>query len=162
ERFGQLAASVGAQLPDGVASPVPVERVLEVVVAPVARMRPVFMLVMDGLSRAIYQDLLESMGDAGWQLREPEGTAGPLRWSALAAVPSITEISRTSLFSGRLNSGEAATEKREFSSHSALLQASRARRPPVLFHKGELLGPSGRGLSDDVRTALSDGEQRIV
>jgi hypothetical protein len=32
----------------------------------------------------------------------------------------------------------------------------------MLFHKGMLLGPSGRGLSDQVRTALLDGEQRVV
>lgn len=161
ERFGQLIASAGAQVPDGLLSPVPVERVLDSVVAPLARNVPVFMLVMDGLSRPIYQDLLQSLGDAGWQGKEPEGVDS-LHWAALAAVPSVTEISRTSLFSGRLQSGDASTEKREFSAHPGLLQVSRARRPPVLFHKGELLGRSGRGLSDEVRAALSDGEQRIV
>jgi hypothetical protein len=59
-------------------------------------------------------------------------------------------------------SGDASTETREFSAHAALQRASRARRPPVLFHKGMLLGSSGRGLSDEVRAALLDGEQRIV
>ena len=162
ERFGQLAAAGGAQVPNGVLTPVPVERVLEVVVAPVARTVPVFMLVMDGLSRPIYQDLLQSMSAAGWQIQQPAGVAGSQRWAALAAAPSITEISRTSLFAGHLLAGDSGTEKREFSGNTALLQASRSRRPPVLFHKGELLGPSGRGLSDTVRDALSDGEQRIV
>src|SRR5207237_6427583 len=125
ERFGQLAASAGAQVPDGVMSPVPVERVLDDVVAPLARNVPVLMLVMDGLSRPIYQDLLQSMGEAGWQGHEPETLVRPLQWAALAAVPSITEISRTSLLSGRLQAGDASTEKREFSAHSALVRVSR-------------------------------------
>jgi hypothetical protein len=162
ELFGRLVASSAAQPPDG-ASPVPVELVLDNVVAPLARAVPVFMLVMDGLSRAVYQDLLQSMGDAGWQCWEPQkDDSESRRWAAFAALPSITEISRTSLFAGRVIAGDASTETREFSAHAALQQVSRSRKPPVLFHKGMLLGPSGRGLSDEVRTALLDGEQRIV
>lgn len=163
ERFGRLVASSGAQPPEGAVSPVPVECVLDEVVAPLAGAMPVFMLVMDGLSRPVYQDLLQSMGDAGWQCWEPaqEGSESR-RWAGLAAVPSITEISRTSLFAGHLTAGDASTETREFSAHPALQQVSRSRKPPLLFHKGLLLGPSGRGLSGDVRTALLDRERRIV
>jgi hypothetical protein len=162
ERFGKLAASAAAQVTEDVLSPVPVERVLELVVAPVARRTPVLMLVMDGLSRPIYQDLLQSMADQGWESQEPEIVAGVARWAALAAVPSITEISRTSLFCGSLTAGDASTEKRGFSAHPALLQVSRPRRPPVIFHKGELWARAGRGASDEVRAALSDVDQRVV
>jgi hypothetical protein len=160
ERFGRLVASSGAQPPEA-APIVPVERVMEQVVGPLAANVPVFLLVMDGLSRAVFQDLVQSMGEAGWLRREPNSN-GEEPWAALAAVPSITEISRTSLFTGRLVAGQASTEAREFAAHPALLRVSRAKRPPVLFHKGALLGSSGRGLSDDVRRALLDGDQRIV
>jgi hypothetical protein len=162
EVFGRLVASTGAQPPQ-VAPVVPVERVLDDAIAPLARREPVFMLVMDGLSRPVYQDLLQSISDAGWQCWEPAHDGSESwRWAAIAALPSITEVSRTSLFAGRLISGDASTESREFSAHANLQQVSRSRRPPVVFHKRMLLGPSGRGLSDEVRTALLDGEQRIV
>jgi len=162
EVFGRLVAASGAQPTEGTFT-IPVERVLEDVVAPVARVQPVFVLVMDGLSLPVYHDLLQSLGDTGWRAWEPqpEGSA-PQGWSSFAAVPSITEVSRTSLFSGRLVAGNASTEAREFAAHRALLQVSRSRRPPVLFHKGTLLGSSGRGLSDEVRSALLDADQRIV
>jgi hypothetical protein len=163
EVFGQLVALSGAQPPHSAASIVLVERVLDDVVAPVARALPVLLLVMDGLSRPVSQDLLQQMGDEGWRSWHPQQVGSESRWwAALAAVPSITEISRTSLFAGRLIAGNASTETREFSSHAALQQVSRSRKPPLLFHKGVLLGSSGRGLSDEVRTALLDGEQRIV
>lgn len=163
EAFGRLIASSGAQPPGDAASPVPVERVVSDAVAPVARVMPVFMLVMDGLSRPVYEDLLQSMGDAGWLCWEPQQDGSEARrWAALAAVPSITEISRTSLFAGRLIAGNASTETREFAAHPALQQVSRAQRPPLVFHKGLLLGSSGRGLSDEVRGALLDENQRVV
>jgi hypothetical protein len=37
-----------------------------------------------------------------------------------------------------------------------------AGKPPVIFHKRDLLDSSGVSLSDDLRTALSDTRQRIV
>lgn len=163
QAFGRLVASSHAQPPAGVLSVIPVERIVDDVLVPVARAVPVFLLVMDGLSRPIYQEFVQNMGDAWWQNWEPQQDDFESRgWAALAALPSVTEVSRTSLFAGRLITGNASTELREFSSHPALQQVSRSRRPPVLFHKGALFGPSGRGLSDDVRAALLDGEQRIV
>lgn len=162
ERFGRVVASSGAQ-PAALSSVVPVEQVVEAVVAPLAASVPVLLLVMDGLSRSVYQDLMQSIGEASWVRWEP-ATDGAVaaRWAALAAVPSITEVSRTSLFVGRLVAGQGSTEAREFASHPALLRVSRAKRPPVLFHKGALLGTSGRGLSDEVRGALLDSEQKVV
>ncbi|MGH9160672.1 MAG: BREX-2 system phosphatase PglZ [Vicinamibacteraceae bacterium] len=163
ERFARLlAAAGGAPAPDQLAI-VPVERVLEDVVAPVAGGQPVLFLVMDGLSRPIYHELLDAIAEQGWRLWKP---ARPdlerAEWAALAAIPTITQVSRTSLFCGSLTAGAASHEKRGFAAHAALQQPSRSRWPPVLFHKGELVEPSGRALSAEVRQALTTPEQRIV
>jgi hypothetical protein len=162
-RFGRLLVGAGASPAQGQLATVPVERVLEDVVAPLSRDQPALLLVMDGLSRAVYHDLLDAIADEGWRLWKPDrpelqGT----EWAALAAIPTITEISRTSLFCGSLTAGSASDEKRGFSRHPALLHASRSRRPPLLFHKGELFETSGRGLSSDVKTALTTADQKIV
>lgn len=60
----------------------------------------------------------------GWD----EQVAGPTPTLAvgIAALPTITEVSRTSLLSGRLVVGAAAQEKTSFATHPALVVASRA------------------------------------
>ncbi|NJO35617.1 MAG: PglZ domain-containing protein [Rhodospirillales bacterium] len=78
----------------------------------------------------------------------------------MAALPTVTEVSRASLFSGRLTRGTATSEKRGFAGHPALVQASRAGRPPRLFHKAEL--EDGGALGGKVRDAIADQAQRVV
>ncbi|MGE3841405.1 MAG: BREX-2 system phosphatase PglZ [Vicinamibacterales bacterium] len=162
ERFGRLLADAAASPPEGTNAIVPVERVIDRVVAPVAERQPVLLLVMDGLSLAVAHELLASITSAGWTQWRPDlgGPDAPL--TGLAAVPSITEVSRTSLFCGGLVLGAAADEKREFAAHQALTKVSSSRRPPVLFHKGDLLASSGRGLSTVVRDAVTSPDQQVV
>jgi len=163
ERFGRLLAAAGASPVQGQIAIVPVERVLEDVVAPVSRSHPVLMLVMDGLSRPVYHELLDSIVDDNWGLWKPDRPElQSSEWAALAVVPTVTEVSRTSLLCGTLTVGNASDEKRGFAEHAALLHTSRSRRPPLLFHKGELLESSGRGLSSHVRSTLASPDQRIV
>lgn len=164
ESFARLlAASAACVRPhEGL---VPVEQVIASVVAPLVEQtgRAVLFVVLDGLSRPVYHDLLESLIDAGWLNWQPgDDTVQPKPWAAIAAVPSITQLSRTSLLCGALRAGGADDERRGFAAHASLLRVSKPRFAPVLFHKGALTDPDGRGLSDDVRQATASTDQRVV
>lgn len=138
----------------------PIERVIEKVVAPAAAAAPVLFLVLDGMSVADFLQLREGVLGTGWEAWWPESMTGPA--VAIAAVPSITRISRASLLAGRITTGAAADEVRMFRENRALVAHSRASKPPRLFHKGELTEGTNAGLAEDVRTALSDPDQRVV
>ena len=137
---------------------VAVEQVLEKVVAPIAADAPVMLLVMDGLSTSIFRELFDTVSMHGWTEHVPLDVPRPL--AGVAALPTITEVSRASLLLGRLSIGTAPVEKAGFSAHAALLARSRTNFPPKLFHKGDLASAST--LSDDLRTALADSNQRVV
>lgn len=111
---------------------------------------PVLLLVLDGMS---VSTAIEVIGDAekqGW--REYARTAR--RSSALAVLPSLTELSRASLFCGKLTSGGQAQEV------TGVAEFGRARGLGAkLFHK-KLLDSSrpGFAVSDEVGTAVDDIE----
>jgi hypothetical protein len=138
--------------------PLPIERVLDAIVAPLARAAPVLLLVLDGLSFAVYREIAETLARQGWVAlaRRDE----PLPKAAAAVLPTVTEASRASLLCGRLARGDQAAERMGFASHPALLEASRAGKPPRLFHKADL--GSGPELSAGVGDAVADPSQRIV
>ena len=138
--------------------PVPVERLLDTIVAPLARDVPVLVLVLDGLSFATWRALAETLPRLGWIDFCPRGRVAPP--TAVAALPSVTEVSRTSLLCGVLTRGDQATERRGFAAHAGLVAASRSSLPPRLFHKADL-GP-GPELSASVRDAIADRHQRVV
>lgn len=136
----------------------PVEAILERLVAPLAQQAPVLLLVADGLSYSIFRELCEDLEALGWD----EHVSGPPPTLAVgvAALPTITEVSRTSLLSGRLVVGAASKEKSAFATHSALVAASRAGTAPVVFHKGDLT--DSEGLSSTVRDAIASMQQQVV
>jgi len=136
----------------------PVEAILERLVGPLAQQVPVMLLVADGLSYSIFRELCEDLEALGWD----EHVIGPPPTLAvgIAALPTITEVSRTSLLSGRLMVGAAPQEKTAFSTHAALVNASRAGAPPVVFHKGDL--SDAEGLSSTVRDAIASMQQQVV
>jgi hypothetical protein len=140
------------------ADPLPIERVLDAVVAPLARETPVLLMVLDGLSFGVYRMLAETFAGQGWTALMRRDGPSPI--AAVAALPTVTEISRGSLFCGALTRGDQTTEKAGFASHAALRSASRPGSPPRLFHKAEL-GP-GPELETPVRDALIDRAQRVV
>jgi hypothetical protein len=78
----------------------------------------------------------------------------------LAVLPTITEVSRSSLLSGRICVGAAPNEKLGFAAHPALLSCSGASHPPKLFHKGDLNDDGN--LAGDVRSALANTAQKVV
>lgn len=141
-------------------SEIPVESVLQRVVAPLAQGRPVLLVVLDGMSYGVFRSLAPDLVAAGWKELAPE-SAGR-RLSAVSAVPSVTEVSRASLLSGALVTGASAEEKAGFSKHPGLLAACRAKRPPLLFHKADLAGPGGAGFSPRVLEAVETPENRVV
>lgn len=139
-------------------NPLPVEKLLETVIAPLAHKVPVLVLVLDGLSFAVWRALADTVTRLGWVEFCPRGgTALP---ATAAVLPSVTEVSRTSLLCGRLTRGDQSTERVGFATHPELVAASGARRPPRLFHKADL-GP-GPELEVLVRDAVADPQQRVV
>ena len=152
------ALQVWNREPRAEAACMPVEAILERLVAPLAQQAPVLLLVADGLSYSIFRELCEDLEALGWD----EQVAGPPPTLAVgvAALPTITEVSRTSLLSGRLVVGAASQEKSAFATHSALLAASRAGAAPVVFHKGDLA--DSQGLSSTVRDAIASIQQQVV
>ncbi len=166
-RFGELAR--GWFEADGEApAVVPVEAVLERLVAPLAAHGRVLLLVADGMSFAVYHQLLGGLLERGWEPRiagtesDGDGDSGdgePL--VALATVPGTTRVSRAALFSGRLETGGQSAEHRGFAAQPRLAAASAAGKPPVLFHKAALRD-DGSGLAEEVRAALADRHRRLV
>ena len=152
------ALQVWNREPRAEAACMPVEAILERLVAPLAQQAPVLLLVADGLSYSIFRELCADLEALGWD----EQVAGPPPTLAvgIAALPTITEVSRTSLLSGRLVVGAASQEKSAFATHSALLAASRAGAAPVVFHKGDLA--DSQGLSSTVRDAIASIQQQVV
>jgi len=138
--------------------PLPVERVLEAVVAPLARDKPVLLLVFDGLSFAVWRHLAETVGRLGWTELVPADGRGA--FIAAAALPSVTEISRASLLCGRLTRGDQAVERVGFAGLSSLVAVSRSGKPPRLFHKADL--GAGPELGIDVQAAVTDLQQKVI
>lgn len=178
ESFGRLAHGAVGVLRDGAAafaqslvdwskadpSPdsrvVPVEDLLELVVRPTARDAPVLLVVCDGMGLSVSHHLVADLRDEGWAPAAPEDGG---RWPVgVATLPTVTSASRTSLLAGRLGVGAQAEERAGFSAHRGLRQASRADKPPVLFHKAGLVAANGAALPDAIRAAVADPDQRIV
>jgi hypothetical protein len=142
----------------------PVERIVADALAPVAATVPVLLLVADGLSFPIYRELIEDAQRQGWTEVLPEGQTRSAM--GIATIPSVTEVSRASLFNGSLVQGQAANEKSWFAQHPALMPLSlsgRAAAKPVLFHKADLTsGSDGSSLSNSVRDAIASRERKVV
>lgn len=137
---------------------VPLEDGLARVVAPLARHHPVLMLVVDGLSVAIFRELFERCERHGWsELIRAQADRPDF---GLAVLPTVTTVSRASLLAGRVVTGAAAFEKQAFASHAALVQASAGRQRPRLFHKADL--SDDWHLSGEVRNVLADTSVKVV
>jgi hypothetical protein len=145
----------------GVRQGVPrVEDVLEAVVAPLAAQAPVLLLVIDGMSVAVFREIAADLVREGWVESVPQD--GPDVQAVLAALPSVTEVSRASLLCGRVTQGSAADEKQGFQAHAALLAHGRRGKPPVLFHKADLVDGGDVGLAAGARAEIADRERRVV
>lgn len=136
----------------------PIEGVLEEVVAPVLRGagdRGVLFVLLDGMSAASATTIVDdAINRLGWQESAVPGGALPAQRSgAIAALPTLTTISRASLFAGRVTSGDQAVERSGFESFAdrSLKRAAR------LFHKGAVdRARRGWALASDVAAAIAD------
>lgn len=137
-----------------------VEDLLPDVVLPMARARdaPVLMLVLDGMSVAVATEVV-----SGVLARPLDGWVEALlpgqqrRATALAVLPTLTEVSRTSLLCGELRTGDQDVERHGY----AEVTAAHGVPGAVLFHK-KLLESTRRGLAvaDDVGAAIENVADR--
>lgn len=157
-RFARLAASAATAVPG---PHLGVEDVLDRVVAPLAALRPVLVVVLDGMGWPTFTELLGALEGAGWSpWRRPNGAEASQ--VAVAALPTVTEISRTSLLAGRLRSGDDGSERRAFAAHGGLLTVTGAGPPPQLFHKRDLRVGGLDALPDGLLDAVADERRKVV
>ena len=139
----------------------PVEQALDRVVTPMlAAKKPTLLLVLDGMSLAVYRELQSDLLDHGWI--EVVTTCEAPESCLVATLPTTTEYSRCSLLSGALTQGLAAREQEAFRSHAGLRQHSSTRFPPVLLHKQDLQQPGSGSLASNARGLIASTEHRIV
>ncbi|GGT38530.1 BREX-2 system phosphatase PglZ [Nonomuraea spiralis] len=153
---GRLAAWSQASAPsDGL---LVAENTMERIALPLSRgTDPApLILILDGMSSAAASRLAEQIRQAGWveAARDASG-----REAALAAIPSVTRVSRVSLLCATLTSGGQDIEQAGFTAFWR-----RHRIDAVLFHKGDLAGGAAQRLSSRVNDAISraEGDERQV
>ena len=158
DRNWSFAKAVQAKQTGGASTNVvPIENCLARIVMPLAKTRPVLMLVLDGMDAGVFYEIGESLAEQGWRRQR-----GPNPDAVLAVLPTVTECSRMALLSGGVTQGSSATEKPAFAKHPGLVGVSRPGRPPLLFHKADLSEGAAEGLAAPVRGALGDGQRRVV
>jgi hypothetical protein len=158
-RFGELLAE-WLTLGSSSDPVVPVEDVLARVAVPLAQHVRVLLVVIDAMSLSVFHELVTDLTRHGW-IELGEGVP-PLRRPSIAALPSVTEVSRASLFCGALRRGTSQVERDGFASHPGLVAASRVGSPPVLFHKADLVEAGGVGLAEDVRAEIARPTRQVV
>lgn len=138
----------------------PLESLLPQAVIPMAKEAPVLLLVMDGMSAATANEILQdSVGRLGWVEAAMRKGDGVQRTAALAVLPSLTSVSRTSLLCGRLTTGE---QNAEINGYQQITQNA-ARVNAALFHKkGVDTTTPGALVSDGVGRAIDDPEVQLV
>lgn len=140
-----LSGALGAD-----ASVLPVETLLSELVVPLASTDRVLVVVLDGMSAPTAVELAAELPSRGWTEMVRESTLR--RSAALAALPTVTEYSRTSLFAGELLAGNQQTEKSRFA----------AAVGGIVFHKDDLRAEAGHALPPVVSGAIADTKRKIV
>jgi hypothetical protein len=138
----------------------PVERILDEVVAPLAEKGLVLVIVVDGMSVAVARELLPDVSRHEWVAISEPGRQ--FNRPGLATIPSVTEFSRTSLMCGTLRQGNQNIEAAKFPEHKALLSHSRSGSPPILFHKASLSEDEDTVLAAEVRKEIASTHRRVV
>jgi hypothetical protein len=131
----RLAAWTSAGPAEGPEEPLLVERLLPTVLAPFGKRdaKPLLFIVLDGMSAAVAVELAEQLTREAWVEYDPIGPTNggtARRRGVVAALPTITAVSRTSLFAAQLCHGDQSTEQRTFTAHRWWRAGG-----PMLFHK---------------------------
>jgi len=108
----------------------------------------------------VFRELQADLLRRGWV--EVDADAESRCLPVIAALPTVTEVSRTSLLSGSLVSGNSSDEKLAFSKHPALIAAGAPSKPPVLYHKGDLTGGDAVGLAPSVLKEIGDLRRQVI
>ena len=157
-RFAELLAGwskTGSHNP----SVIRVEHLLDTLVAPLAKAHRVLLVIVDGMGMAVFRELQADLLQQGWV--ELDACEASHRLPVIAVLPTVTEVSRTSLLCGALRIGNADDEKAGFAANAGLIGAGARLKPPLLFHKGELAAGGG-GVSPDVLAAVADDKRCVV
>ncbi|MBO8189772.1 BREX-2 system phosphatase PglZ [Streptomyces spirodelae] len=153
-----LATWTAAGTPPG--SMLTVESFLDRVVKPIVQGgegRRVLLVVLDGMSAAIATELGEEIRSS-WAEFDPVADGSPHRRAMAAALPTVTAVSRTSLFAGRLVKGAQADEKRLFPQQKLWGGA-----PAAVFHKDDLRAETaGEVFGPQLTEALGDGRTHVA
>ena len=134
-----------------------IEDLLPQTVLPLARKTPVLLLVLDGMSAGAGVEVAASILARTWAEALLPGQAR--RAVALAALPTLTEVSRASLLTGHLAVGGQDAERSGF---EALTRAHGLPHVP-LFHKRPLDSTRpGYAIAADVAAAIDDTERHSL
>lgn len=136
-------------------------RVFESAIEPIARNHKVLLVVLDGMSWAVARAILQEKHLQHWNAWVPgdDEAKKPL----LATIPSVTTYSRTSLLTGKLQSGTQDDEKKTFGEALRDSGAIKHATHASLFHKAEVDQTGNRAmLGDEVKSALGDDKNRVV
>jgi hypothetical protein len=159
QHFAELLRdwTVAGAVDDGM---LPVERILDEIVAPLAAQAPVLVIIVDGMSAAVCRELIADITRQDWIALCEQGREA--NRPGLATIPSVTEVSRTSLLCGQLRQGNATVEKNGFAEHPGLRVHCRSGAVPVLFHKASLQEADDGSLAAEVRGAIAAAHRRVV
>ncbi|WP_040863306.1 BREX-2 system phosphatase PglZ [Nocardia niigatensis] len=134
-----------------------VETFLDRVARPVAASHRLMLIVVDGLSAAIATELAGQLRGSFAEYDPLPGSDGPRRRTMAAALPSLTAVSRTSLFAGTLMKGDQKDEERLFPQHRF-----RGGKSAKIFHKNDLRGETGDRFGADLHAALNNPDCHIA
>lgn len=155
--FAGLLADWSQQTPATTQGLIPIEAVLDRVVVPVCQTDvPVLLLLLDGLSWAQAHQMFDDIARRRFRRIAPDGRWGPV----VSTLPSVTQVSRSSLFAGRPVAGGQDVEVEGFAHHRGLLGATKG-SAPMLFHKASLYAVDGQP-APDVRAAITSPTQAVV
>ena len=159
----RFAAALAHWTEHGTAADVPgsalvaVEAIVERVAVPLAATERALLVVLDGCGLAPFLELVAQFPALGFAEIGRDGQ----RAAGLAALPTVTEVSRSSLLCGELSIGNAEHERRHFEANPAV---RRLPGPParLFHHRPHLVTGVGQSLPTEVTAALSTSGPRLV
>jgi len=154
--FAAIAQSCAMPLPDDVLG---VEDIVPKVVAPLAKNAHVLLLVFDGMGYESFTEVYDLLDRSGFnQYVDEEGVAAK---RCFAALPTVTRVSRTTLFAGKLRTGDNGSEERAFEANPQLVVKS-TDVPAVVHHKAALRAGGIDSVPADILTSIRNDHQRVV
>jgi len=129
-----------------------IEDLLTNVVSPAAVQDRILLIVMDGMSHAVFTELKASlMENASWVEIALEDMA--FQKPVIALFPTVTDVCRRSLLCGKPSSDSGDNEIKGFTLNDKLKESS-GTMDPILFFKADLLDTDGAELAEDVKNEI--------